>query len=79
MISTQFDQACIDYLHERKFPIFGVVMKWGLRATTLGVLAGFYQFNTEDVGEYFWSILILVRILTTETGLTEFIKRIWKA
>jgi len=56
-----FDQVLVDYVHERKFPILGVVVKWGLRATTLGVLAGCYQFNTEDV------------------GLTEGIKRIWKA
>jgi hypothetical protein len=27
-------------------------MTWALRATTVGVLVGVYQFNTNDIGEY---------------------------
>ncbi|KAA1476425.1 hypothetical protein DENSPDRAFT_843386 [Dentipellis sp. KUC8613] len=45
-----FDSCVVDYLHERKFPVIGKIAKWTLRATTVGVLAGIYQFNTNDVG-----------------------------
>ena len=41
----------VDYLHPRKFPIIGQIMKWTLRLLTTGTLIGVYQFNTEDVGE----------------------------
>ncbi|KAI0034805.1 mitochondrial inner membrane protein [Vararia minispora EC-137] len=45
-----FDALLVDYLHPRKFPILGKAFKWTLRATTVGVLVGVYQFNTEDIG-----------------------------
>lgn len=40
----------VDYLHPRKFPYSGPLMKWTLRTVTLGVLVGVYQFNTNDIG-----------------------------
>jgi succinate dehydrogenase (ubiquinone) membrane anchor subunit len=40
----------VDYLHKRKFPILGPMMTWTLRTVTVGVLAGVYQFNTNDIG-----------------------------
>lgn len=46
-----FDSVLIDYVHERKFPLIGKMVKWLLRAATAGVLVGVYQFNTNDVGE----------------------------
>ena len=46
----QFDAILVDYLHKRKFPIIGPFAKWTLRAATLGVLFGVYQFNTNDIG-----------------------------
>ncbi|KZT64694.1 putative mitochondrial inner membrane protein [Daedalea quercina L-15889] len=45
-----FDSVVVDYLHPRKFPILGPVMTWTLRAATVGVLVGVYQFNTNDIG-----------------------------
>ncbi|KZS91973.1 mitochondrial inner membrane protein [Sistotremastrum niveocremeum HHB9708] len=45
-----FDSAVVDYLHTRKFPILGQIVKWGLRVATAGVLVGVYQFNTNDIG-----------------------------
>lgn len=45
-----FDTMLVDYLHPRKFPFFGPLMKWTLRTATLGVLVGVYQFNTNDIG-----------------------------
>ncbi|THH15912.1 hypothetical protein EW146_g4654 [Bondarzewia mesenterica] len=45
-----FDAILVDYLHPRKFPVLGPIFKWTLRAVTVGVLAGVYQFNTQDVG-----------------------------
>ncbi|KAI0072834.1 mitochondrial inner membrane protein [Panus rudis PR-1116 ss-1] len=45
-----FDQVLVDYLHPRKFPKLGPVLTWTLRATTVGVLVGVYQFNTNDIG-----------------------------
>lgn len=45
-----FDSVIVDYLHTRKRPIIGPIMKWTLRATTAGVLVGVYQFNTNDIG-----------------------------
>ncbi|CAE7186099.1 unnamed protein product [Rhizoctonia solani] len=45
-----FDSMVVDYLHPRKFPIFGPIIKWTLRLLTTGTLIGVYQFNTEDVG-----------------------------
>ncbi|GAA5871670.1 hypothetical protein JCM1840_007347 [Sporobolomyces johnsonii] len=45
-----FDQILTDYLHERKFPVLGMIAKWVLRLTTAGVLVGVYQFETTDIG-----------------------------
>ncbi|KAI0692452.1 mitochondrial inner membrane protein [Cytidiella melzeri] len=45
-----FDTILVDYLHKRKFPILGPIASWTLRATTVGVLVGIYQFNTNDIG-----------------------------
>ncbi|KAL1749194.1 CybS-domain-containing protein [Schizophyllum fasciatum] len=45
-----FDSSRVDYLHPRKFPTLGPIVKWGLRAATAGVLVGVYQFNTNDIG-----------------------------
>jgi hypothetical protein len=42
----------VDYLHKRKFPIFGPIATWTLRTATVGVLVGVYQFNTNDIGMY---------------------------
>jgi len=45
-----FDSVLVDYVHPRKFPKLGPTLTWVLRATTVGVLVGVYQFNTEDIG-----------------------------
>ncbi|KAK7691646.1 hypothetical protein QCA50_005045 [Cerrena zonata] len=45
-----FDSLLVDYLHPRKFPVLGKALPWVLRATTVGVLVGVYQFNTNDIG-----------------------------
>ncbi|KAF8452257.1 CybS-domain-containing protein [Boletus edulis BED1] len=45
-----FDAILVDYLHHRKFPTLGPLTTWTLRATTVGVLVGVYQFNTNDIG-----------------------------
>ncbi|KAH9896959.1 mitochondrial inner membrane protein [Cubamyces lactineus] len=45
-----FDSILVDYLHPRKFPFLGPAFTWLLRATTVGVLVGVYQFNTNDIG-----------------------------
>lgn len=42
----------MDYLHARKFPILGPLFTWTLRATTVAVLVGVYQFNTNDIGVF---------------------------
>lgn len=47
---VQFDSLLVDYVHGRKFPILGPVATWSLRAATVGVLVGVYQFNTNDIG-----------------------------
>ena len=44
------DACFTDYLHERKFPVIGMLSKWGLRAATAGALVGIYSFNTQDIG-----------------------------
>ena len=48
----KFDNLLVDYLHPRKFPKLGPTFTWVLRATTVGVLVGVYQFNTEDIGKH---------------------------
>ncbi|KAF9050817.1 SDHD, membrane anchor subunit of succinate dehydrogenase [Hymenopellis radicata] len=45
-----FDAVFTDYVHPRKFPVLGPTVSWGLRAATVGVLVGVYQFNTNDIG-----------------------------
>ncbi|GBE85591.1 Succinate dehydrogenase [ubiquinone] cytochrome b small subunit, mitochondrial [Sparassis crispa] len=45
-----FDSILVDYLHPRKFPVLGRVLTWTLRAATVTVLVGVYQFNTNDIG-----------------------------
>ncbi|BGP39981.1 membrane anchor subunit of succinate dehydrogenase, Sdh4 [Rhodotorula kratochvilovae] len=45
-----FDALLVDYLHPRKFPILGRIATWTLRAATVGVLIGVYQFETNDIG-----------------------------
>lgn len=49
---NKFDSLLVDYVHPRKFPKLGPTLTWVLRATTVGVLVGVYQFNTEDIGPY---------------------------
>ncbi|THV04545.1 mitochondrial inner membrane protein [Dendrothele bispora CBS 962.96] len=48
--TKQFDSLIVDYVHKRKFPILGPLSTWMLRATTVGVMVGVYQFNTNDIG-----------------------------
>ncbi|OSD08131.1 CybS-domain-containing protein, partial [Trametes coccinea BRFM310] len=86
-----FDCVLVDYLHPRKFPLLGPLSKWALRATTVGVLVGVYQFNTNDIGTSLPSLpgcsrtgaRTLERTLTlTRTpypGLTELIVKAWHA
>ncbi|KAF5349356.1 hypothetical protein D9758_011787 [Tetrapyrgos nigripes] len=45
-----FDALLVDYVHPRKFPIMGPTLTWTLRATTVAVMVGVYQFNTNDIG-----------------------------
>ena len=40
----------MDYVHKRKFPALGPLLMWTLRATTVAVGVGVYQFNTNDIG-----------------------------
>jgi hypothetical protein len=47
---TKFDAVLVDYVHKRKFPKLGPLLTWTLRATTLAVGVGVYQFNTNDIG-----------------------------
>lgn len=63
-----FDSCAEDYLHPRKFPILGVVVKWGLRAATTGALVGVYAFNTQDIGTYYPPSLVI--------GLGLFLRRV---
>lgn len=50
MMMQGFDALLVDYLHPRKFPTMGPVMKWVLRFATGGALVGLYQLETNDVG-----------------------------
>ncbi|TEB25685.1 hypothetical protein FA13DRAFT_1637077, partial [Coprinellus micaceus] len=45
-----FDQAVVDYLHPRKFPLLGPITTWTLRAATVATAVGVFQFNTNDIG-----------------------------
>jgi succinate dehydrogenase (ubiquinone) membrane anchor subunit len=56
-----FQALIIDYIPEKRLPKTRTFSKWLLRAGTLTVAVGLYEFETNDV------------------GVTEAIKRIWKA
>lgn len=56
-----FQSIIIDYIPAKRLPKTRVLFWWGLRAATILVGVGFYEFETNDV------------------GLTEAIKRVWKA
>ncbi|KAE8451146.1 hypothetical protein EG329_004818 [Mollisiaceae sp. DMI_Dod_QoI] len=56
-----FESIVIDYVPRKRLPKTRLVFWWGLRAATVLVGVGLYEFETNDV------------------GLTEAIKRIWKA
>lgn len=51
MLFNQFRGLLVDYVHPRKFPVLGVASKLALSATTIAVLVGVYQFNTNDIGK----------------------------
>ncbi|PQE20217.1 succinate dehydrogenase subunit D protein [Rutstroemia sp. NJR-2017a BBW] len=56
-----FESCIIDYFPKKRIPKTRAAAWWGLRAATVLVGVGLYEFETNDV------------------GLTEGIKRIWKA
>ncbi|EER26845.1 membrane anchor subunit of succinate dehydrogenase, Sdh4 [Coccidioides posadasii str. Silveira] len=56
-----FQALIVDYLPQRRVPKTKAFCTWALRAATLTVAVGLYEFETNDV------------------GVTEAIKRIWKA
>lgn len=45
-----FQALIIDYLPEKRVPKTLALFKWGLRAATLTVAVGLYEFETNDVG-----------------------------
>ncbi|KAF0421473.1 mitochondrial inner membrane protein [Gigaspora margarita] len=45
-----FDAMITDYFPHRRNPVLNRSFSWGLRAVTLIVLYGCYEFNTNDVG-----------------------------
>lgn len=55
-----FDSCLIDYVHERKFPVLGVIGKWTLRAATGLSIWGVYEFETNDIGELYFFLLIKI-------------------
>ncbi|KAG5644531.1 hypothetical protein DXG03_008185 [Asterophora parasitica] len=73
-----FDALLVDYVHKRKFPILGPLSSWALRATTVGVLVGVYQFNTNDIGVLF-PALYSQTLIVSFSGLTELIAKVWTA
>ena len=64
----KFDGLLVDYVHPRKFPKLGPTLTWVLRATTVGVLVGVYQFNTEDIGQCLSYLLSQPLIRTTSAS-----------
>ncbi|PQE22712.1 succinate dehydrogenase subunit D protein [Rutstroemia sp. NJR-2017a BVV2] len=56
-----FESCIIDYFPKKRIPKTRAAAWWGLRAATVLVGVGLYEFETNDV------------------GLTEGIKRIWRA
>ncbi|KAI5299037.1 membrane anchor subunit of succinate dehydrogenase, Sdh4 [Ascosphaera pollenicola] len=49
-IHSGFQSIIIDYLPPNRVPKTAALFKWGLRAATLTVAAGLYEFETNDVG-----------------------------
>ena len=45
-----FDAMVTDYIPPRRYPKTFVVFTWGLRAATVLVLIGFYEFQVNEVG-----------------------------
>ncbi|KAI5801464.1 CybS-domain-containing protein [Peziza echinospora] len=45
-----FESIIIDYIPKRTMPRIHGAFRWGLKATTLAVLLGLYEFQTNDVG-----------------------------
>lgn len=45
-----FQSVIIDYIPSKRLPRTRALFWWGLRAATLSVAAGFYEFETNDVG-----------------------------
>ena len=45
-----FDAMVTDYIPKRHYPKTYNVFKWGLRAATLVVLVGIYEFQVNEVG-----------------------------
>ncbi|KAF2090992.1 succinate dehydrogenase cytochrome b small subunit precursor [Saccharata proteae CBS 121410] len=56
-----FESIIIDYLPQKRVPGFRKLFMWGLKAGTILVAIGLYEFETNDV------------------GVTEAVRRIWKA
>jgi len=56
-----FESIVIDYIPHRKYPGLRKGAMWALKGATVLVLAGLYEFETNDV------------------GITEAVKRVWKA
>ncbi|KAH8148151.1 uncharacterized protein LAJ45_07915 [Morchella importuna] len=56
-----FESSIIDYIPGRKHPTAKKVFMWILKGSTVLVLVGLYEFETNDV------------------GITEAVKRVWKA
>ena len=80
-LGPQFDALLVDYLHQRKFPILGPLTTWTLRAATVGVLVGVYQFNTNDIGGFSFAVRMpcVFQELSPALGLTELIAKVWTA
>ncbi|KAI5294961.1 membrane anchor subunit of succinate dehydrogenase, Sdh4 [Ascosphaera acerosa] len=49
-VHSGFQSIIIDYVPENRVPRAAWVFKWGLRAATLTVAAGLYEFETNDIG-----------------------------
>jgi succinate dehydrogenase (ubiquinone) membrane anchor subunit len=45
-----FDAIVTDYVPKRSYPKSAVAFKWGLRAATVAVLLGIYEFQINEVG-----------------------------
>ena len=49
-----FDSMITDYIPQRKYPKSYQVFTWGLRAATVVVLVGIYEFQVNEVGMSPW-------------------------